>query len=131
MSAAHCAASADAVSLEFERVVVAEAVGGEGEADDVFALDGDDAATWAALLVGGEFEGGGEAERVELAAGGVEEGFGFGKFLDRDDARVEGRGGRERAGGGNAEAEGVTGDIEAASGEGEDVAVAVGGDAEA
>jgi len=46
-------------------------VGGEGEADDVFALDGDDAAAWAALLVGGEFEGGGDGEGVELAAGGV------------------------------------------------------------
>ena len=93
MPAAHCAASADTGGLEAEGIVVVEVVGGEGEADDVFALDGDDAAAWAALFVGGEFEGGGEAERVELAAGGVEEGFGFGEFLDRDTARIERRGG--------------------------------------
>ena len=104
---------------------------GEGEADDVFALDGDDAAACAALLVYGEFECGCDAEGVELAAGGVEEGFGVSEFLDRHTARVERAGGEKRAGGGDAEANGVAGDVESAACEGQYVAVVFGGDAEA
>ena len=72
-------------------------MGGEGEADDVFALNGDNAAARVALFVCGEFEGGVDAERVELAAGGVEEGVGVGEFFDGDDARIEGGGGLEWA----------------------------------
>ena len=104
---------------------------GEGEADDVFALNGDDAAAKAALFVQGQFERGGDAECVELAAGGVEEGFGFGEFFDGDASCVERRSWLKRVGGGNAEAEGVAGDVQAASGEGEDMAVVVGWDAQA
>lgn len=131
MPAAHRAASADAGGLEVEGIVVVEMVGGEGEADDVAALNGDDAAAWAALFVEGEFECGIDVERVELAAGGVEEGFGVGEFLNRHTARVERGRGRERARRGDAEADGVAGDVEACAGEGEDVAVVVGRDAEA
>ncbi len=69
----------------------------EGEADDSFIFDPQDAAAGAALFVVGEFERGSDAECVELATGGVEEGFGVGEFLDRDGAGVEGCGGRERA----------------------------------
>src|SRR2546423_6091247 len=101
---------------------------GEGEADDVFALDGDDASAGAGLLVRGEFEGGRDGEGVELTAGGVEEGFGVGELLDRDATRVKGTGGRERAGGGDAEADCVARDVETAAREEEDLAVAVGGD---
>lgn len=47
-----------------ERIVGAEMVGGEGEADAARALNGDDPAAGAALFV----EGGVEAVGVELAA---------------------------------------------------------------
>jgi len=131
MPAAHCAASADAVSLEFEGIVVVEIVGGEGETDDVFALNGDDAAAEATLFVEGEFEGRRDVERVELALRSFEERFGVGEFFDGDDARVERAGGEEGSGGGDAEADGVAGDVEPASGEGQHVAVVIGGEAEA
>lgn len=75
---------------------------GEGEADDGFVVNLEDAAAWAALLVLWKFEGGVEVEGGELAAGGVEEGFGVGEFLDRDDAGIERGGGEERAGDGDA-----------------------------
>ncbi len=83
--------------MEVDRIIVAQVVGGEGEADDGSVFDHEDAAARAAFVVVGEFERGGDFERGELAAGGVEEGFGVGKFLDHDDARVERGGGRERA----------------------------------
>ena len=89
MPATHCAASADTVSLEFDGIVVAEIVRGEGEADNVFALNGDDAAARAALFVCGEFDGGVDAEGVELAACSVKEGVGIGEFLDGDTTGVE------------------------------------------
>ena len=117
--------------MEFDGIVVAEIVCSEGEADDGAAVNPYDAAAEAALIVEGEFERGADAEGVELAAGGVEEGFGFGELLDRDDARVERGGGLERARGGYAEAQGVAGDVEALAGEWEHGGVAVGGYAEA
>lgn len=103
---------------------------GEGEADDAFAVNLDDAAAEAALLVAGKFEGGVDAENVELTACGVEEGFGFGEFLDRDDARVERGGWLEWARGGDAEAQRVASDVEALAGEWEYVGVTVSGYAE-
>lgn len=97
----------------------------------MFALNGDDAAAKAALFVKGEFERGRDAERVELAAGGIEEGFGFGEFFDGDASRVERRSWLKRAGGGDAEADSVAGDVETFASEGEYMTVVVGMDAEA
>ena len=131
MSATHCPTPADADALQAKRVFVAEVVRGEGEADDVFALNVDDAAAKATLFVQRQFERGRDVECVELAAGGVEEGRGFGEFFDGDAAGVERRSRLKRAGGGDTEVEGVAGDIEAASREGEDMAVVVGWDAQA
>jgi len=131
MPATHCAASADTVSLEFDGIVVAEIVRGEGEANDVFALNGDDAAAKAALFVQRQFERGRDVECVELAAGCVEEGFGFGEFFDGDTSRVERRSWLKRAGDRDAKADGVAGDVEAAACEREDMTVAVSRNAEA
>src|SRR2546421_2833331 len=96
---------------------------GEGEADDVFALDGDDASAGAGLLVRGEFEGGRDGEGVELTAGGVEERVGGGELLDRDATRGKGTGGRERGGGGGARAGCVAPRGETAGPRGEGLAV--------
>ena len=131
MPTAHRSPPANACALQAERIVVVEVVCSEGEADDCFILDREDAAAKAALFVEGKFERGGDAECVELAAGGVEEGFGFGEFFDVDASRVERRSWLKRAGGGDAEADGVAGDVQAASGEGNDMAVVVGWDAQA
>lgn len=130
-AAAHCAASADAVSLEFDGIVVAEIVCGEGEADDVFALNGDDSSAEASLFVYRQFERGRDAERVELAVSSFEQGFGFGEFFDGDAACVERGCGHERAGAGDAEADEVSGDVEAFASKGEHMAVVVSGEAEA
>ena len=53
MPTAHRPAPAEADALQADRVFVAEAVGGEGEADDTFVADGDDATAEAPLLVEG------------------------------------------------------------------------------
>lgn len=131
MTTAHRSPSADAGALQAEGIVIAEIVCGEGETNHMFALNGGDAAAEASLFVKGEFESGVDAERVELAAGGVEEGFGVGEFFDGDAARVERGGGHERAGVGDAKADVVPGEVEAFAGEGQHVAVVFGGDAKA
>src|SRR5437868_6846257 len=113
MPTTHRSPPTDANTLQAQRIFIAKPMRGEGEADDVFALNGNDAAAMAALFVERQFERGGDVECVELAAGSVEERFGFGEFFDGDDARIEGGGGQERAGGGDAEADGVAGDVEA------------------
>ena len=105
-------------------------MGGKGEADDLFVVDGEDAATGAAFRVNGKFEGGVDVERGEFTAGGFEKWFGFGVVFDRDGTGVNGHGGAQGAGGGEAEADWVAGDVEALTGEGEDGGVAVGGQAE-
>lgn len=105
-------------------------MGGEGEADDCFVFNPQDAAARAAFVVMRKFERGGDSESIELAAGGVEEGFGFGEFLDGDGAGVKGHGGRERARGWNTEAQPVAVNVEAFAGEREDGGVTVGGHAQ-
>lgn len=131
MSAAHRSAPPYAMSLEFDGIVITEIVRGEGEADDCFVSDRENAAAKAALFVNREFERSRDAERVELAAGGVEEGFGIDELFDGDAARVKRGGGCERAGAGDAEAEGVACEVEATACKGQHVAVVIGGDAQA
>lgn len=131
MPTAHRSPPANACALQAERIFVVEVVCSEGEADDCFILDRENATAKAALFVKGEFERGREAECVELAACGIEEGCGFDEFFDGDESRVERRSWLKRAGGGDAKADGLAGDVEAASGEGEDMAVVVGWDAQA
>jgi hypothetical protein len=103
-AAAHFAASAEAMCLQREGIIVVQIVQGDGEANDCCALDLDDAATEAFLLVARKFKRrGGDAEFIELTLNSIEERFGFGGISDGDEARVKRSGGRERAGGGDAE----------------------------
>lgn len=104
---------------------------GEGEADDGVLADAEDAAAGLAVFVGGQFEGGLNAEGGELAAGGGEEGLGVGELFDRDAAGVNGSGGRERAGRGEAEPECVAADLKPLTGEHEHLAEARGGQTQA
>ncbi len=85
------------MSLEFDGIVVAEIMCGEGEANDCIVSDREDAAAKATLFVERKVERGVDAERVELAAGGVEEGFSVGEFFDGDATRIERGGGCEWA----------------------------------
>jgi hypothetical protein len=114
-----------------KRIFIIEIMSGEGEANDGFTVNFHDATAEAALFVEGKFECGRDAECVELAAGGAEEGFGVSEFLDSDAARVERASREKRAGTGDAEADGVSGDVEAFASKGKHVAVVIGGEAKA
>lgn len=128
VASAHHSSTAEASGLEMERIFVVEVVRGEGEANDVLARDGDDSSPEAALFIEGKFECSCNPKSIELAAGGVEEWFGFGEFLDYDTARVERGRWFKWARGWHAEANAMAVDVQAASGERENVAIVISGD---
>lgn len=105
--------------------MVGEIVGDEGEADDFFAFDGDDAAGAAAAFFG-EFEGRLDRSFGQLALGGFEEFRDLHRVAEGDDARIERRGRVQRPGDWDAEADAVAVDVEAFPGQRDDFAEFVG-----
>jgi len=107
----------DCSGLEKERVFIIQIVHGDGEADDRFAVDGYYSSAVAALFVAWQFGRAFHLERIQLPVYCFEEWYGLGALFDCYDARVERGSGLERARDGKAEANLVTAEVQALSGE--------------